>query len=231
MRKLILYAASMLLSGIASAASFDCSKASSRVEKLICSDPGLSKQDDILGQLYRKAKAASSSPEGLTKQARENLKWREANCDDRACIEEWYANIIPFYQAQLANSNIAPKPTPTPAPPVNVPWVADITAGELLRAYSANSIAADAKFLRKLVMVRGRIKEIGRDVGGDPYIGLWADDPYQAVKLTFATRHEAELATKHKGDVIRMACIGLGEQYGTPILDCTSQGRIGTYVP
>ncbi|MDN4573375.1 hypothetical protein DBB29_12380 [Pandoraea cepalis] len=66
-------------------ASFDCGKASSRIEKLVCSTPATAEVDRRLAGAYRVAAAKSSDPERLKLQQREWLKERNA-CDDATCL-------------------------------------------------------------------------------------------------------------------------------------------------
>ncbi|CAG9183225.1 lysozyme inhibitor LprI family protein [Cupriavidus pinatubonensis] len=66
-------------------ASFDCQKASSKIEKLICSSPDTAAADKRLGSVYRTTAAKSGDPAGLKQQQRDWLKERNA-CDDAACL-------------------------------------------------------------------------------------------------------------------------------------------------
>jgi uncharacterized protein len=78
-----------LLSTQAVAASFDCHKATTWLEKIVCSDPELSKLDDELAKAYHDA-LASLSPEGQeeTKQyQRQWLKELSPFCKARAKFE------------------------------------------------------------------------------------------------------------------------------------------------
>ena len=52
-------AAALLSSPLAHSASFDCTKASTFVEKAICSDPKLSRQDEVLGENYKYMSASN----------------------------------------------------------------------------------------------------------------------------------------------------------------------------
>ena len=70
--------------------SFDCAKAKSTVELLICSDPALSRLDMELFNLFKEAKAKTADKENFKKQAIAEWKWREANCQDRECLLGWY---------------------------------------------------------------------------------------------------------------------------------------------
>jgi uncharacterized protein YecT (DUF1311 family) len=73
MRKLALLAASLLLCGSAArAASFDCAKASTAIEKAICADPALSKADEQLAEAFASATGATLRPSSLRA---EQLKW------------------------------------------------------------------------------------------------------------------------------------------------------------
>jgi uncharacterized protein YecT (DUF1311 family) len=66
-------------------ASFDCGKASSKIEKLVCSSPATADADRRLALAYRAAAAKSSDPAELKQQQRDWLKERNA-CDDAACL-------------------------------------------------------------------------------------------------------------------------------------------------
>ncbi len=77
---------------VSHAASFDCAKAASRAEILICSDPALSMLDEELSVLHRRARAAASDPAGFTKESRSEWRRRESLCQDRDCLLGWYAH-------------------------------------------------------------------------------------------------------------------------------------------
>jgi uncharacterized protein YecT (DUF1311 family) len=66
-------------------ASFDCDKASSKIEKLICSTPAAADSDARLASAYRLAAAKSSDPAALKQQQRDWLRERNV-CDDAACL-------------------------------------------------------------------------------------------------------------------------------------------------
>jgi uncharacterized protein len=71
-------------------ASFDCAKAGTKVEKLICSTPSLSKLDSSLADVYKDAlrKEPAIKPD--------QLAWiKERNkCSSEACLEESYKERI-----------------------------------------------------------------------------------------------------------------------------------------
>ena len=70
--------------------SFDCGKAWSRVEKLICADDELSRLDRDLGRLHAHAKAVAPDASAFRRQNDVEWKRRERNCADKACVVQWY---------------------------------------------------------------------------------------------------------------------------------------------
>jgi uncharacterized protein len=62
------------ISGTSRAASFDCAKARSKVEKAICSDPELGKLDEELAVAYKRALAAHPLPSYVRVRQREWLR-------------------------------------------------------------------------------------------------------------------------------------------------------------
>jgi uncharacterized protein len=77
------------------AASFDCAKARTHVEVLICSDANLSRQDERLSEAYRSALAGSANPGAVTQWQRDWLKSaRLAGCKDSACVSKEYTSRI-----------------------------------------------------------------------------------------------------------------------------------------
>lgn len=93
----------LFLMGTAQAASFDCGRASSKMEKLICSDPQLSKNDDDLAVLYAKALKEAPDPAALKKQQREWLSDVRKRCDDVPCLRDAYTSRM----TQLASGKNA----------------------------------------------------------------------------------------------------------------------------
>jgi len=67
-------------------ASFDCTKASSKTEKLICSSPQTADADRRLAAAYRSAASKSTDQTALRQQQREWLTKERNACDDAACL-------------------------------------------------------------------------------------------------------------------------------------------------
>jgi uncharacterized protein YecT (DUF1311 family) len=86
----------MSVASSAFAASFDCSKARSDVEKVICKDADISSLDDKLQHSYETALGsvrASFKPE-LTKEQRDWVIYIRNICQDAACLNKAYASRI-----------------------------------------------------------------------------------------------------------------------------------------
>lgn len=76
------------------AASFDCSKASTKTEKAICDDPILSKLDEDMAAVYNKALKTNAS-DSIRKEQRKWLKDTLGLCrGDKECIQKAYENRI-----------------------------------------------------------------------------------------------------------------------------------------
>jgi uncharacterized protein len=76
------------------AASFNCSKASTKTEKAICSDPMLSRLDEDMAAAYSKA-LKTSDRDAVKKEQRKWLKEILAPCiEDKACIRKAYENRL-----------------------------------------------------------------------------------------------------------------------------------------
>ena len=92
--------------------SFDCAKARSVPEKLICADTELSGLDRALGRLYARARDAAPDKAAFARQNSQEWRQREAACRDRECLLRWYGargeQLRENLQGQLAPSTAAP---------------------------------------------------------------------------------------------------------------------------
>ncbi len=84
--------AGILLTGHAKAASFDCSKAATVAEKLICGSQSLSVLDDDLHRSYQTVldRLDGSDKESLTKEQRNWIKYVRNICSESTCLERVY---------------------------------------------------------------------------------------------------------------------------------------------
>jgi hypothetical protein len=84
--------------------SFDCAKARSITERLICADPELSRLDRDLGRLYARAREASPNPAAFRRDSDAQWALRERTCRDRECLVRWYAQRREQLNASLAQN-------------------------------------------------------------------------------------------------------------------------------
>lgn len=86
----------VLLSSVTavSAASFDCTKSRTFVEKTICADPQLSELDEKLDAAYKKAMKISRHPEDLKKWQKEWIKTERDSAHDAAWLKIIYQQQI-----------------------------------------------------------------------------------------------------------------------------------------
>ena len=91
----------LVLTPWAWAATLDCDKASTFVEKVICSDLRLTNLDDQLGRLYKDALAASSNSGALKAEQKAWLSSRN-QCKDSDCIMKAYDDRISVLGAMSA---------------------------------------------------------------------------------------------------------------------------------
>lgn len=79
----------LVLGDTAQAASFDCAKAMTKVEKFVCDDAVLSKLDEDLNVVY-KAALQDKQRAGTIKQTQKQWLKERNSCMDAACVEEAY---------------------------------------------------------------------------------------------------------------------------------------------
>lgn len=134
----------------ASAASFDCQKASTVVEKMICSSDRLSQLDSDLLISYRKAKAANPA---IVESQREWIKGN-ASCTDTACLEKRYTlRISQLNEVSTAGGAQAPQASPSESTSgvslarlydTSGYWVGDVPQKQ--RGQTCSNLLADSDF-------------------------------------------------------------------------------------
>jgi len=70
--------------------SFDCTKARSDAEHLICSDNDLASLDNALASQYHLAKSVATDKAAFTAQNKAEWLSREQSCHDKPCLLAWY---------------------------------------------------------------------------------------------------------------------------------------------
>lgn len=81
--------------------SFDCARARSRNERLICADTELAGLDRALGGLHVRAREAAPDKVAFKVQSERAWRERERSCSDRDCLLAWFAQRREVLQAQL----------------------------------------------------------------------------------------------------------------------------------
>lgn len=108
MKRLLIFSMLLVIGGTVGAASFDCTKAASAIEKSICSDDQISGLDSQLMLSYKKSMSAAVNAEALKLEQRAWLANVRNKCQDAACLKFAYADRI----AQLdASSRLVPVQT------------------------------------------------------------------------------------------------------------------------
>lgn len=94
----------------AQGASFDCGKAGTKVEHLICNDPRLSKLDEELATNYKTAQQDKAHAKALQ---RGQMQWLKEvdHCKDAECVSWSYAARIVALQNMNASFLLTQKPT------------------------------------------------------------------------------------------------------------------------
>ena len=104
MKKLLLFACGCLALS-AQAASFDCDKANTNVEKIICSDPELSKLDDELSAAYKDALQDKSKAEAVRQSQKKWIKQRN-KCTGVRCTKSVYESRLQEFRNVQTDSKL-----------------------------------------------------------------------------------------------------------------------------
>ena len=141
----------------AGAASFDCAKAQSRIEKAICADAEVSDLDEYLGRYYSAARSAlGRGADCLRADQTQWLRTRNA-CADAACLKKVYlerlAELHPLQPGASALRNVELPRVPALA------WIV---------APASDQVAAPPRPDAKPFMARGRI--VNEIVQGDGFV-------------------------------------------------------------
>ncbi len=115
--RLVLAAAFCGAAHIAAAQSFDCAKAQTRVEKMVCADRAIAELDEYLGRYYAASRAEIPGAAACLQadQAQWLTSTRDA-CADGACLKSAYLNRLaeldPLQPGATALKNVALPPAP-----------------------------------------------------------------------------------------------------------------------
>ena len=93
-------------------------------------------------------------------------------------------------------------------------------ADSLYREYDANEIAADDRYKGKLAIIRGNVKDIGKDILGDTYIVMGGSGFLDGVQCTFA-RGDSSAASLYKGKQVLVQGMVRGKMGHVQLDDCS----------
>ena len=97
--------------------SFDCGKARSAAEKMICSDAELARLDRELGRVYARAKNVTVDAAAFKRQNNDEWRRRDATCrGDRDCLLRWYAQRHDQLMDDIDEAQDQRRPPPPPQP-------------------------------------------------------------------------------------------------------------------
>lgn len=92
MKKLLLCSLLVSIAPYASAASYDCAKANSVAEKMVCSNPELNRFDEVLSENYHKLLESSGKKNDIEDEKVKQRNWikTKEECSDLACLRRSY---------------------------------------------------------------------------------------------------------------------------------------------
>src|SRR6185436_9428473 len=107
----VLVTSALLIASPAFAQSFDCAKAQTRIEKLVCADRGVADLDEYLGRYYSAARAEiPGAASCLQADQSQWLKSKRDVCADAACLKAAYldrlAELDPLQPGVSALKNV-----------------------------------------------------------------------------------------------------------------------------
>jgi uncharacterized protein len=115
--RLALAAACCAAANVAAAQSFDCAKAQTRIEKMVCADRSIADLDEYLGRYYAAARA--EIPRAASCLQSDQAQWLKTTrdaCADGACLKSAYLNRLaeldPLQPGATALNNVALPPVP-----------------------------------------------------------------------------------------------------------------------
>lgn len=156
-------------SGTAAAASFDCKKAKTSAEKLICATPELSKADEELAREYKAARQATKNGKALREAQAAWLRNTRNACADAACMLAAYKQRVAELRATARPSGRTGTYEQDDARGANRVYVLEVTPGVLRFEISASWYSDDDAAAGQLcgeVKVEGKMAKFGREETG-----------------------------------------------------------------
>lgn len=97
-----------------------------------------------------------------------------------------------------------------------------VTVEEILAAYDANGVAAEARFKDRWLRISGRIDDIGTDVLNTPYVTMKRPNDLFGVQAMFQrNKDEALVGAFSKGQSLTLTCKHSGKLGSVILRECT----------
>lgn len=98
-----------------------------------------------------------------------------------------------------------------------------LSANQLYDEYDSNEVAADTKYKGTVVIVSGRIHNIGKDVMSQAYIIIGGSGFLDGVQCTFTQSQESAIANLSKGQEVTVKGEVAGKMGNVVINKCSLQ--------
>jgi len=96
-----------------------------------------------------------------------------------------------------------------------------VSAAQLVNAYEANEVSADAQYKNRIVEVTGTIKSIGKDIMDQPYVTLDGSNAIASVQCMFDKANQGQLASLNKDTRITLRGRVSGTMMNVILRDCS----------
>jgi len=180
MRTLIVIFPLLIGTPLTYGASFDCTKAGSHVEKLICSNTELSKLDEKLSIAYAQKQSSSKSKNELKSSQRRWLVEKRNTCADAPCIKKAYEtrlNEIDHGQGDSATTML------TATDSVTGTWDRKTSQGTLQTLQVGSNVHFELEIYSSAPAYNVGFIDGEFDLHGN--IGIFQSTEYEKCKITF----------------------------------------------
>lgn len=124
------------------------------------------------------------------------------------------------------NSSSVAEQVKVEKPPIRPRNLSVLDAVDLIAIYDQNEVAADAECDGKLFAVNGVIRQIGKDILGDPYVALSGPKSgIFGVQCMFSDADSPALAKLLPGQKIKIAGVGGGKLGNVLMRECWIYGQ------
>lgn len=180
----------------------------------------LHKSKGETGLMQEQEQEPESEKEMEPKQDLELIKWIELEPEPEKVKEVAVAQGIE--QETETEEELEPVQEPEPEPKPE-PADMELTVGEILTAYEEDDVAADEKFMNKVLRVTGTVSLIDiKDKLDIHYIRLKGSggDPWQSLQCMFDKKHSKALEQLEKGQTVTVQGRYSGSVIAIRMVDC-----------